>query len=471
MDIKEILQLEFDKVLDKLCVEKDGHKKKDVEQFIKEYTGDHEILKRPKKKITIQKDPVKYKYIDRARLPITLQQKIVSFASGFLFGSPIKYVLNDEKYNDEYNKMDKVFRDNKTQYFNRKLARTVMSETRAAEYWFPVKREGSVMLRVALWSKSNGDELYPHFDDMGDLDAFTRRYTTSEENKTVLHADVYTANMTYLGVKKDNAEWQVTNEPNPVGKIRVVYYEKDYPEWYLVQRLIDRAEMLISVHADTNDYYGDPMLKVFGEYGGGIEKADDGKAFFFTSQGTDGSGKPVYGDADYLVWESMPESKKMELENLLRLIYSLTSTPDLSFDNVKGIGAISGVAIRMMMTDAKLKGLMNQEIFGEGLLRRFNLLKHMMTVLKMLSGVEDMEAEVMFSDPLPVDYTEMVESLVTASGGESIMTKETAVRLNPFVQDTDAELQRMEEQDAEATHEPVEAFIPQEIPEEESNAV
>ena len=41
-----------------------------------------------------------------------------------------------------------------------------------------------------------------------------------------------------------------------------------------------------------------------------------------------------------------------------------TSTPDLSFDNLKGIGNLSGVARKFMLMDATIEASENMETFG-----------------------------------------------------------------------------------------------------------
>ena len=80
-------------------------------------------------------------------------------------------------------------------------------------------------------------------------------------------------------------------------------------------------------------------------------------------------------EAQYLSWANAPESVKLEIDTLLRMIYTITQTPDISFDTVKGLGAISGVALQLLFMDAHLKVQDKNEIFSEYLQRRVNVLK------------------------------------------------------------------------------------------------
>lgn len=56
------------------------------------------------------------------------------------------------------------------------------------------------------------------------------------------------------------------------------------------------------------------------------------------------------------------------------MIYTITQTPDISFEAVRGIGPISGVALKLLFMDAHLKVADHQEVLDEYLQRRINIL-------------------------------------------------------------------------------------------------
>ena len=80
------------------------------------------------------------------------------------------------------------------------------------------------------------------------------------------------------------------------------------------------------------------------------------------------------GDAHYMTWDQAPNSVKLEIETLLRLIYTITQTPDISWESVKGLN-VSGVALRLMFMDAHLKVEDKMEVFGEYLQRRYSVVQ------------------------------------------------------------------------------------------------
>jgi hypothetical protein len=111
---------------------------------------------------------------------------------------------------------------------------------------------------------------------------------------------------------------------------------------------------LLSNFADTNDYHASPKIFVQGKVIGFTRKGEAGAII----EGENGA------TAQYLAWQNAPESVKLEIETLLRMIYTITQTPDISFDTVKGIGAISGVALQLLFMDAHLKVQDKSEVFS-----------------------------------------------------------------------------------------------------------
>jgi len=446
MNIKEILEKyesDFPKLTDILC--KDTVERK-VEDYEKQYEGEHDILDRPVK--TIGKGKT-LKTVPQAKLVIRYQKKIVNMAVAFIFGDAVKLVLQntEDKYKETFSLIEDVWDKNKLDYFNKKLARRLFIETKVAELWYVIIDKDKVKhVKVALLCDGNGDDIYAHFNENGDMDAFTRRYKLLDiDDKTYDHVDIYTAENYIKAIKKDT--WQVEKKENLYKKIPVIYYEQKETEWEVVQSLIDRVEMLISKSADTNDYFGAPTLKIKGKIINPPEKAEVGKLLQFSGE-TNAEGKIDYGDADYLIWEHAPEAVKLEYEILKDIIYSMTSTPDLAFSAVKGSTKTSGEALKFLFLDAILKAKDKEEVFGESLARRINLLKAILAVteLKAKQSLEELNITINFGDILPQSVSETIKSLSTARGGEPIMSQEEAVKQNPLVSDAEEDIKRLEEE-------------------------
>jgi len=445
MDIQAIFDKygdDFNKIL--FAIEKDPIERK-PEEWQELYDGVHEILKKLPKELGTGAKKTSQGLVKEV---ITLQKKIVASAVSFLFGEPVKLLLNDGD-EEAFKLLSDVWDKNKLEYFNKKLARKVFIETKAAELWYVKKLEGQeAQIKVALLSIENGDAIYAHFDDLGNMDGFLRKYILINELETeVTHADIYTDTMVYKGTQKPGG-WDVEKLPNIFSKIPVIYYSRKKPEWDDVQSEIDRMETLVSNFGDTNDYFGSPIIKFKGKPTDLPSKEEMGKMLQFSSE-IDSDGKVTYpGDAEYLTWEQAPEAIRLEYDIIKSIIFSMTSTPDLSFDNVKGLSALSGIAIKLMFADSVLKAKDHEELFGEGLTRRNNLLKAILstTSLKDKEKLEVLDIGLKFGSVLPTDLEELIKSISLARGGEAIMSEETAIRQNPLVMDADADIENLKQE-------------------------
>ncbi len=220
----------------------------------------------------------------------------------------------------------------------------------------------------------------------------------------------------------------------------MIYYDRDRPEWHDAQDLIERFETLISNFADRNDYFGSPMIVVKGKVTGFAEKGEQGKMITAEQD----------AEINYLTWDQAPESIKLEKDTLQELIFAVTQTPDISFQQMKGLGAnISGIALELMFLDAMLKALKHQEIFGEMMQRRINLLKKGMTLISTsLEKVSGFMIEPEFTFYMPRNLQEQINMLVTATGGRAIMSRKTAVENNPFVVNSETEFEDIKDDEA-----------------------
>ena len=223
---------------------------------------------RPKKRIKVptgQYDPItqkpiyKDKKVEPVRIAIPAQKSIVNLTVGFLLMNAVTYKatahgVDIKKMNDKQQKLyDGImhcYHDNKMKYFDKRLARTLFKECECAELWYmPTDTEGKLRgeIRVQLLSPSNGDKLYPHFNDFHIMDGFARKYYVYDElGKSELHFDVYTDRLCYQYTNIDGAGWKLISAlPHGFTKVPVVYYRQDQAEWEDVQWAIDRVETCI----------------------------------------------------------------------------------------------------------------------------------------------------------------------------------------------------------------------------------
>lgn len=459
MEINELQSLvgDFEKLKGRLQNEK-ALSAKTVVDYLKQYeVSGHKVMdagQRPDKIITVDGGT---KTVPVTRLGLPLQKQIVGLAAAFLCGNPIRLIANPA--NDGEKEMlaviARTWEKNKLDYESKKLAKIMMAETEAAELWYRDKPDEAYWadtvnagrphrLRMRVLANSLGDTLYPIFNNMGDMIAFGREYTIKVDGKEQFHFDIYTDTQVFKATKTSTA-WVVETEIHYFNKIPVVYYSQPATEWNDVQSLIDRFEKTLSNHSDTNDYFASPMVKVTGEVKGFATKGESGKVLELKEG----------AEASYMSWDQSPKSQELEFKNLRSLIFDMTSTPDISFENMKGLGAISGVSRKMMFLGAHLKAADKEENFGQCIQRRINLIKAaMVTFNNQLAESASLVVTPKFEYFLPKDEEGLINILSTATGSKAIMTQETAVRNNPFVTDPEAEIEKLKEEHTVETIEP-----------------
>lgn len=236
MDLFELIQSGDVEKLQKAF--KDGKKafkgEETFEDIQKQYNVEgHDVFDdsiREKKKInkdTGQKDekgnPVtQTDHVEVTRVGLPFQEIIVDRAVGFLLGNKIKLSgtidKDNEKENNLFKLVERIWKDNKLDYRNKEVARRLFSEREVAELWYWVEdkggfwdnvskllglSKGTFTLKTRILSPGLGDTLYPLFDSTGDMVAFGREYVLKEGGKDITHFDVYTAEMIYKWKKTD----------------------------------------------------------------------------------------------------------------------------------------------------------------------------------------------------------------------------------------------------------------------------
>ena len=162
------------------------------------------------------------------------------------------------------------------------------------------------------------------------------------------------------------------------------------------------------------------------------------------------SGKEYHGDADYLTWTGSQPSVDKELEETKNEQFAGTSTPDLSFDNLKGIGNLSGVARKFMLMDATIKASENMETFGPVVQRCVSVVLAgicNITNIKYRPQMVNNLIDVEFGSILPEDLAETLQTLSVANGGKPINAQRTVTAHSPLTEDLDEEMKLMEEEE------------------------
>jgi hypothetical protein len=443
-----------------------------VVESLKQYDAlQHDVfspIKRPKKDVqkpTGRKDPVTNKDIitlskeEVNRIGLPLQKLIVNRRVAFMnvgnMEIDCKPVLEQEKTLLEMVK--KCREDNKLKYKAKEVAKRMMSELQVASlwysddveagYWGKLAPKATKRMRMRILSPLLGDELLPVYNALGNLIYFGRKYTTIKDltdltittdivkasTEKIEHVDIYTDQYIYK-FEKIQSGWLMTEKtPHTFGKIPVIYYHQERPEWADVQSVISRLETVLSNFADTNDYNGSPILVAKGVIKGFSAKGERGKVIELEGEKS---------DIKYVTWEQAPESIRLEIETDLDFIYTCSQTPNLSFKELKGLGsAPSGVAFDRMLMDPHLAAQNKlDESYGEGAQRELNFLKAACAAIHTpMKRYVNLPMAPLFSLFRINDQREGIDNAVAALGG-GVASLKTAVKIAGLTDNNEEEM-------------------------------
>ncbi|WP_341215759.1 phage portal protein [uncultured Wocania sp.] len=452
-EIIALLQTNPTEALKKLYA--DNIDPKEISDLRKEY---HELerTKRDTQVGNVQKDKTigtgeKQRLVKSIRIPVPFQKKIVTTSTAFEFGEPATIIPS--KDTDLAQEIIRLWRENRIDSKLLEAKKLQKSELQSALLFvikdlkpenllnkiFGINTNKEISVRLL---KNKNGIMTPYYDASGDMTAFIWEFSTILNDKEIKNIWVYTADKVYQ-ISNESGSLKLDNAPaHGFGKIPIVYLSQEKPEWFDVQDLIDRLEVSLSKHGNSNDYAGHPILKIYGEVAGAPDKNDDGKAFILAQKETH-DGKIISSDVDFLTYENAPESVKLEQQNLISFIYSLTSTPNLSFEALKGLGnGLSGKVLKMLLIDPILKAKMNEGENRTILQRIINVFISgtiTTTGKKLKKDVSETYFDIIFNSIIPDDMSDIVE-FVTKLKEKQLISSKTAIETVGLVENAQEEL-------------------------------
>ena len=373
------------------------------------------------------------------RVGLPYQKRIVDIATMFQTAIPYKYTAEDSPL---FTAFQEVIKSNKMSFSDSKICTEVKRYTQVAELWYTEEKQNEkygvpskFLLRHMILSPEKY-KLYPRFDDNNNLISFAVESTT-KEGEIVFQA--FTAEFIYT-FTTENGQTSTEVKPNIIGKIPVVLYQQDKPEWDAVQHLIEIAEVQRTYFSESNRKFGEPILMIAGKVEGKMSGNNTGGKVFEVKDG---------GNVQFVVPPNANESFDKEMSMNRRDIHEFSNTPDLSDEFYAGKGnMLSGVGRKLAWLPAHLKVKDNEAIFIPALQRRINI------ILAFLSKMYlPFEKELKTIDITPIitpfdidDDTEMIRTLMEANGGKPLISQREAMQ-RFGITDPEAQLQQIKDEE------------------------
>ncbi|MEG1544243.1 MAG: phage portal protein [Tannerellaceae bacterium] len=388
-----------------------------------------------------------------ARIALPIEQDIVNIHTAFTVGVEPKLSCtpNNDKEKELFSILKIVHKKNKLRYQNKQVVRSWLSEQEVAEYWFTVKEtsfwkkvaaklgfatQAERRLKSVLWSPFRGDKLFPKFNREGDFVGIGREYTVKDDEKEEKFFMFIDDKKVFL--------WNLTNGVNLVmefehkfPKCPVIYAYRDSPLCEKIKTIRERLEETTSNFADCIDRNFFPYLILEGDYEGVPKKTGKSRTIKIENQ----------GKAYYLDWTQTPEMIKLELDGLLEKAYSMTNTPRISFENLKGIGnAFSGKSFEFAFMGTNMAVDNHSETIGLFLQRRENFLVSAIGSVntKYATAADTIDVETEIQVYKIDDITQKITDAVSAISG-GVASKKTGVLMAGLVDEVEDEIELIKE--------------------------
>lgn len=416
--------------------------------------NEYDPTKHPVMNKQLYPDLVKDDGVERVtRITLSFQRLAAKRMSELLSGIPVKriYKPEDEKQQQVATYLEKIFDRNRINSVNTDRINALFAGCEIFTLWYAVEQKNNLYgfasplkLRCRNFSPMLGDELYPFFDEYGDMVAMSIGYTRKVGRKNVQYFDTYTDDR-HIKWSNESGEWlAVEDEKTTVGKIPGIYTFRPTPIWEDTSRNVYEMEWTLSRNGNYIRENSKPKFIVCADeiiqYG---DEKSGNKEFKSVMQ------YPTGARAEYVTWSQAIESLKFQIDTLRNLFFTQLQLPDWSYEKMSQ-QALSGESRKQMFIDAELKVQDESGRWLEFFDREINVAK---AFLKLMLGQAWHEA----IDALPVenvitpyritDRKEEVETLMTANGNKPIMSQRESIEAYGRSDNVDQTLKEINEQE------------------------
>lgn len=399
--------------------------------------NEYDPTKHPVMNKQLYPDVVREDGIERVtRITLSFQKLAATRMSELCTGIPVKRVYKPEGERQQLvaTAMEKVFDRNRINSVNTKRCKQLFAGCEIFTLWYAVEQRNDLYgfssplkLRNRTFSPMLGDELYPFFDEYGDMTAMSIAYTRKVGRKNIHYFDTYTdgAESRHIKWSDDSGEWAVVeDEKTTLLKIPGVYAWRPMPIWEDTSHNVFEMEWSLSRNGNYLRENSKPKFVVCAneviQYGD--EKSPD-KEFKAVAQ------FPTGAKAEYVTWQQATESLKFHIETLRSLYFTQLQLPDWSYEKMSQ-QALSGESRKQMFIDAELKVGDESGDILEFFDRENNVVKAFLKLMMGAAYHADIDALVVENVITPYrisDEKEKVETLMTANGNKPIMSQRESI--------------------------------------------
>lgn len=377
-----------------------------------------------------------------SRIYIGLEKLLTNRFNEYTFSIPVKRVYSNVGDNEVRKQivraMEAIYKHARIDAVNLRRGLAYYASCEIFTIWYVVNKpntlygfESKYKLKCKTYSPMDGYKLYPLIDDKDDMLTMSFEYTKKDGERTVTFFETYTSDRHYIWKLTDKGWEEVTmamteegeivsGEEISIMKIPGVYLSRPVPVYHGLSYLREEIEYTLSRNSDVIAYNSAPVLKVVGDIKGEEVKGESRRAFRLANG----------GDVAYVSWNQSIDSLKFNVDMLVRLFFMQSQMPDISFENMKGLGNIGYDARQSLFTDAHLRIGEEAGVWIEFLERECNVIKAFLGQMnvKFQSELDNVEVEHIITPFLQDDEKYQVEKWLEANGGKPLVGHLESIR-------------------------------------------
>ena len=418
----------------------------------------HPVMNKQKYPDIVSDDGIEYV----TRITCDLQRLATKRMTELVTGIPVKRVYKPE--NDRQKEIasyiESIYERNRIDSVNNERCNMLFAGCEVLTLWYAIDERNNLYgfnsplkLRCRNFSPMLGDDLYPLFDEYGDMIAMSVGYTRKKGRKTVQYFDTYTSEK-HIKWSNENGSWQeVENEDITLGKIPGIYMWRPTPIWEDTSKTVYEIEWALSRNGNYLRQNSKPLFVVFADeaISYGDEKSPN-KEFRSIMQYPKGS------TAQYITWQQAVENLKYYVGELRSMFFTQLQLPDWSYEKMSQ-QALSGESRKQMFIDAQLKVKDESGRLIEFFDREMNVIKAFLKVMlgeQFHKDIDALKVEMIITPFAITDEKDTINNLMAANGGEPIMSQRESIELFGHSDDVDKTLKEIAEQGKKDIFEPTE---------------
>lgn len=387
------------------------------------------------------------------RVTCDLQRLATKRMTELVTGIPPKrvYTPNNDRQKQIAAYIESIYDRNRINSVNNERLNMLFAGCEVFTLWYAIEERNTLYgfpsplkLRCRNFSPMLGDELYPLFDEYGDMIAMSVGYTRKKGRKYVQYFDTYTADK-HIKWSNENGGWaEVENENITLGKIPGVYAWRPTPIWEDTSKTVYEIEWTLSRNGNYLRQNSKPIFIVFADeaISYGDEKSPN-REFRSVMQ------YPQNGRAEYVTWAQAVENLKFYVEQLRDLFFTQLQLPDWSYGKMSQ-QALSGESRKQMFIDAQLKVKDESGRLIEFFDREMNVVKAFAKIMLGESYAADIDAlkvETLITPFAITDEKDTINNLMAANGGKALMSQRESIEMYGHSDDVDKTLREIAEED------------------------